>query len=105
MVLYSGTTVCLDALAGGLPVIDVEFDDFLSPDPLFDFSDFKWTAANREELLDAVEEISALSDDEYYKRQEKGLEYVQQYFLPVNEENLAEFIDSRNSGTPGQGNN
>ena len=92
LVIYHGTTTCLDALANGLPVINVEFDDFISVDPLFDFNDFKWSIRNPEELHEAIEKIYALSDKDYYKRQKKGFEFVKRYFYPVNEENLKKFL-------------
>ncbi len=92
LVIYHGTTTCLDALANGLPVINVEFDDFISVDPLFAFDDFKWTVRNPEELAGAIETIYALSDDDYYKRQKKGFKFVRKYFYPVNDQNLKKFL-------------
>jgi hypothetical protein len=92
LVIYHGTTAGLDALANGLPVINVEFDDFISVDPLFDFNDFKWTVERPEELADAIEKVYALSDEDYYIKQKKGIEFVKNYFYPVNEENLGKFL-------------
>ncbi len=92
LVIYHGTTASLDALANGLPVINVEFDDFISVDPLFDFNDFKWTVKRPEELVDAIETVYALSDEDYYIKQKKGIEFVKDYFYPVNEENLGKFL-------------
>lgn len=92
LVIYHGTTASLDALANGLPVINVEFDDFISVDPLFDFNDFKWTVRRPEELVDAIEKVYALSDEDYYERQKKGIEFVKNYFYPVNEKNLRKFL-------------
>ena len=90
--IYHGTTASLDALANGLPVINVEFDDFISVDPLFDFNDFKWMVGRPEELEDAIEKVYALSDEDYYERQKRGIEFVKNYFYPVNEENLRKFL-------------
>jgi hypothetical protein len=92
LVIYHGTTAGLDALANGLPVINVEFDDFISVDPLFDFNDFKWTVERPGELADAIEKVYALSDEDYYIKQKKGIEFVKDYFYPVNEENLGKFL-------------
>jgi hypothetical protein len=92
MVVYSGTTVCLDALANGLPVINIEFQDFISPDPLFNFTGFKWNAANEQELLAAVEAIYGLSDTDYYERQKQAQDFVRKYFYPVNEKNMEVFL-------------
>ncbi|MCX6582731.1 MAG: hypothetical protein NT166_21355 [Candidatus Aminicenantes bacterium] len=92
LVIYHGTTACLDALANGLPVINVEFDDFITVDPLFDFHDFKWTVSKPEELAGAIDTIYALRDEEYYERQQKGFEFVKNYFYPVNDENMRKFL-------------
>lgn len=92
MVVYSGTTVCLDALANGLPVINIEFEDFISPDPLFNFTAFKWNAGNEQELLTAIENLYGLSDSDYYERQKKARDFVRKYFSPVNEKNMEVFL-------------
>jgi hypothetical protein len=92
LVIYHGTTTCLDALANGLPVIEIEFDDFITVDPLFRFRDFKWTAGKPAELAETIEAVYALSDEEYYQRQQKGFQFVKEYFYPVNEENLKRFL-------------
>ena len=92
LVIYHGTTTCLDALAAGLPVINVEFEDFIKVDPLFGFDDFKWTAGEPEELAGIIERIYALSDEEYSRRQRKGLDFVNRYFYPVTEENMGKFL-------------
>ena len=88
VVLYSGSTTCIDSLAFGLPVVNMEFDDFISPDPLFNFNDFKWTVTSPENVVDVICSINSLTDEEYYSRQERGLDFVRKYYYPVNEENL-----------------
>jgi hypothetical protein len=93
IVVYSGTTVCMDAISSGLPVINVEFNDFLSSDPLFCFNDFKWVVKKPDELLPTIETINELTDDVYYARQKKAKEFAQKYLYPVTDENLVPFID------------
>jgi len=92
LVIYHGTTTCLDALAGGVPVIDVEFGDFITVDPLFDFHDFKWRVEAPGELVGVIEKIYALSDEDFYRGQKKGFEFVSRYFYPVTVENLKTFL-------------
>jgi hypothetical protein len=92
LVIYHGTTACLDALAAGLPVIHVEFDDFITVDPLFDFDDFKWTVGEPGELAGIIERIYALRDEEYYRRQRKGFDFVSRYFYPVTDENMKKYL-------------
>jgi len=92
IVVYTGTTICLDSLAAGLPVVNVEFDSFLSQDPLFCFCDFKWTVNKPNELTFALESINNLTDDEYYVRQGKAFEFIKKYFYPINDQNLESFL-------------
>ncbi|MCP4213036.1 MAG: hypothetical protein GY765_00180 [bacterium] len=92
IVIYHGTTSCLDALANGVPVINVEFDDFITVDPLFGFDQFRWTVTAPEQLPAVISEIYALSDEEFYRRQHAGFEFVKEYFSPVNSENLEKFL-------------
>lgn len=91
--IYSGTTACLDALAAGLPVVNVEFDDYISPDPLFQLEDFKWSVDTPDGLTVALREIQDLSDEDFMAQREKAEAFVREYFYPVTEENLRVFID------------
>ncbi|MCP4156004.1 MAG: hypothetical protein GY757_50240 [bacterium] len=92
LVIYHGTTTSLDALANGLPVIDVEFDDFITVDPLFEFHEFKWTEGKPGELMGVIEKIYALSDEQFYQKQQKGFQFVKNYFYPVNESNIKKML-------------
>ena len=48
ILIYWGSTVSLEALMMGIPVIHVSLDDIVKVDPLFDCSHLKWTVENRE---------------------------------------------------------
>jgi hypothetical protein len=84
--------VCLDALANGVPLVNIEFDDFISPDPIADFNDFKWTATTGNELAETLNTISNIDDQTFYRLQEKGFEYVGNYFYPVTQQNMKIFM-------------
>ena len=92
MLIYYGTTACLDALSAGIPVVNLELNSYISPDPLFSFTDFKWTARSTDELLEKIELIYHLDDNEYYTRQAKGLDFVNKYFHPVTDKRLQVFL-------------
>lgn len=91
VVVYSGTTACLDALAAGRPVVNVEFEDFISPDPLFEISTFKWEISAPDQLAGVLREIESLSDEEFDRRRSLALRFVEDYFFPVTDENLRAF--------------
>ncbi|MBN2057333.1 MAG: hypothetical protein JW782_00865 [Candidatus Saganbacteria bacterium] len=93
VVVYSGTTTCLDALASGRPVISVDFNDFIDPDPLFGLAEFKWTVSSPEALSPVVKSIEAMADADYYSAQAKAMDFVGSYFRPVDQENLKVFLN------------
>jgi len=66
--------------------------DFITVDPLFDFHDFKWRVGAPGELAGVIEKIYALSDEDFYRGQKKGFEFVSKYFYPVTAENLKTFL-------------
>ena len=92
--LYWGTTVCLEALMMGMPVIHFDRGDPLSYDPLFRFSEFKWTVRKDESVGPVVRALRTMEDGEYSERARAGRAYVLSYFHPVNDEALDEFMNA-----------
>ena len=91
-VLYWGTTVSLEALMVGKPIIQFDRGDCLNYDPLFEFIDFKWQVKLGYSLLIAIQKILNLSDIQYGEGQRLGRMYAEQYFYPVTKDNLAAFL-------------
>jgi hypothetical protein len=91
-VLYWGTTVSLEALKIGKPIIQFDRGDFLNYDPLFEFLDFKWQVKLGYSLQVTIQKILNLSDIQYGEGQRLGRMYAEQYFYPVTKDNLAAFL-------------
>mgnify|MGYP003747369321 FL=1 len=91
-VLYWGTTVALESLMVGKPVIHFDREDLLNYDPLFEFTDFKWQVQRKDSLQKIIQKIQALPETQYCKHQQQGRKYMEQYFYPVTKENLEKFI-------------
>ncbi len=91
-VLYWGTTVSLEALMVGKPIIQFDRGDFLNYDPLFEFKDFKWPVCEGVSLRDAIQEIRDMPEAQYAELQVKGRKYVEDYFYPVTSEYLSLFL-------------
>lgn len=91
IVIYSGSTVCIEALKVGRAVINCNFTLF-NYDPLFQFHDFKWQASNPDDLVKAIAEIEVLPNDEIIKKQTSGMAFVNEYFLPCTKENIEGFL-------------
>ena len=92
IVMYDASSIAIEALRMGIPVIHVDHNDLLSVDPLVGFSDFKWTVRSPEDLKRAIRNIYELSDDEYGAGQAKAREYADDYAYEITEARLGEFV-------------
>jgi hypothetical protein len=98
IVIYWGSTVGLEAQCMGRPVINYLSRAVVNFDPLFQFHDFKWTVADQDDLGRVIEEILALSDQDFSCRQQAGLAYLKKYFYPVTNASIDLFLSSRSMG-------
>jgi hypothetical protein len=94
MVLYTWTTVAVEALKLGLPIIYLDVLRPMFVDPLFECKVLKKSVGGAEELLPAIESFYEMDDQQFYKEQREAQEYLQEYFYPVNKENCKVFIDT-----------
>jgi len=69
VVIYTSSTVGIEAVSRGIPVIFLDLGDFLDPDPLFLLDTFKWRVCRPEEFLTAIREIEKLPEAEFKKAQ------------------------------------
>lgn len=91
VVLYWGTTVALEALSIGKPVIHFDNGSLLSYDPLFRCLALKWKVYNKDSLLKVFSDIEGLTDVEYSNLQLAAKEYLKDYFKDVDLEGLNQF--------------
>jgi hypothetical protein len=91
-ILFWGTTVSLEALMLGKPIIHFDRGDLLNSDPLFEFSDFKWEVKRKDSLKIIIQEIKALPESKYCEYQQNGRKYMEKYFYPVTDENMSNFL-------------
>ncbi|MBT6226174.1 MAG: hypothetical protein HOI47_05890, partial [Candidatus Scalindua sp.] len=92
ILIYWGSTVSLEALMMGIPVIHVSLDDIVNVDPLFDCRYLKWAVGNTEELQNAVNTIYSISEKDYLDQYNEAKSYVERYFKKVTDNRLSEFI-------------
>ncbi len=92
IVCFSQTTVGLEALFQGIPVICIEIDPFYPSDPIFRFNDLKWTVHNPDELVQALYEIQTMNDEEFRSKQLSARRYLERYFFPVSDDAMEKFI-------------
>jgi len=91
VVLYTSSTVGVEALAKGLPVIYLDFGDVICTDPLFDLGNFKWSVSEPSEIPQILQEINQMSLEKYQAHQKEAIDYALKFINPATEENLNKF--------------
>jgi len=91
-VIYWGSTVAIEALSVGRPVVHYDIQSIMNYDPLFECEHFKWTANEESDLKSLLGEIVNLPDDVYRLSRSRAKHYLEQYFHVVNEERLSVFL-------------
>ncbi len=92
IVIYWGTTVALEALSLGKPLIHFDMGGVLSYDPLFECPHLKWKVTPNDSLPQRIREIFALPREEFCRQQAQAKAYMERYFHPVSEAGLAKFL-------------
>ena len=92
IVMYWGSTVGLEALSMGKPVIHFEMGSVLSYDPLFECKHLKWTVSESNALQKTLDEIYSLSDHDFDTQQTNARLYIQSYFNRITKDNLQKFL-------------
>ena len=93
MVIYWGSTVALEALSMGKPVVHYDNGSVLSYDPLFELKDLKWRVQAPQPLAAVLDEIALLPDGEYASRLQAARQYVADYFYPVTPQAMSAFLE------------
>src|SRR6185503_11437241 len=93
IVLCTWTTVGVEALHEGLPVIFLDVNPPLRIDPLFEVSTLKKNVSDAGKLRSTIEELLSLKDKDYQTAFLRNREYVRQYFNPVTEDCLKAFVN------------
>ena len=94
LVLYASSTVAMEAVGRGIPVVYMDLGDYLDTDPMFGWNDFKWSVQDPTDLKIAIQSISDISDVKYFDLQRSGLRYVMKYLSPVTRNPANVFLES-----------
>ena len=93
VVAYTWSTVAVEALKIGLPVIYLDILKPMYVDPLFECAHLKRTVARPGQLLSAIMEIYNMDDISFYQEQKISQDYLKEYFYPVSENRLGVFAN------------
>ena len=90
--IYWGSTVALEALSAGIPLIHYNMQTILSYDPLFRCNYNKWIVTDNDSLVEVIETINLLKDEIFAQQVNKAKSYIKKYFYPVTDENISKFL-------------
>jgi len=91
IVMYWGSTVGMEALWMGKPVIHYDNGSPISYDPLFDCPYLKWCVNEHSSLVSVLKDMDMLSDQEFEDQEQKAKNYLHQYFYSITEKNMENF--------------
>ena len=92
-VIYRYTSVGMQALLNGIPVIHLNIDSPLIGDPLFEYNKIgKWTVKNAEELENALNEINNLLNIDKKMIRVNASSFINEYFTPPNSVGIEDFL-------------
>lgn len=92
VVLYWGSTVALESIRLGRPVIHFDTGSCFIYDPLFDLHEFKWTVNQFQPLEPVIDTICTLPHESFQQLWNKAREYVQAYHYPLTTSRIQSFV-------------
>jgi len=90
--IYWGSTIALEALFMGIPIIHYNNQTILSYDPLFRCKHLKWIVTEDDSLRRVIESINLVPEEEYLYQVEQAHNYIRSYFYPVTDQNMSKFL-------------
>jgi hypothetical protein len=94
-VLYRQSSVGLQALLNGLPIVHLNIDAPLPCDPMACDSDYRWEVRTSQELSAALRDIVSLSREDKDKVVMSAEKYGHDYFMPPHESNMRGFWEKK----------
>ena len=88
---YVSSTVCLESLIRGKPIVNFSINELFSSDPILDDIEFYWRAESPDDMSNIVREVKSLGDADYIRARESARKYVSEYLRPVDDEFLSNF--------------
>lgn len=93
-VIYRESTVALEAISLGIPVICFRSHQNISYDPLFELNDFKWNVDESVKLKLILDEIFNLNKQVYNSSKKQAKLYINNYFENCTDHKMSLFINA-----------
>lgn len=90
---YVSSTVALEALMAGKPVINFSVEDVINPDPILGNVPFGWRAKGVDEFAEALSRLSSMTDSEHKSRVHDAQAYLGTYLSPVSPRCIRKFTE------------
>ena len=91
VVVYVSSTVGLNAVSHGVPVVAIDLGEFVDYDPAPASCPMKWSVDRPDQLVKAFQKIEGINDPDYRRLQKQAVEFTSHYFHPVTDESLKAF--------------
>jgi hypothetical protein len=89
---YVSSTVALESLMRGKPVVNFSIGDIISPDPLIGDVPFHWSVNTPLKMAEVLMEIHQMSMSHYEQGSLKAVTYVSHYLSPITELSVQKFM-------------
>lgn len=99
MTAYVSSTVALESLMLGRPVLHLDIDPG-NPDPLLGNPRFRWAVRDPDGFLAAVASLSGLDSESLIRERDAALAYVSDYLAPRSPEALSGFVAAESTAHP-----
>lgn len=80
VVVYTSSTVALEALMAGRPIVNLDLGDLLNADPVIEETPLRWRADSVEQMMDAILEIATLEADALDRKRQESRWFTERYF-------------------------
>jgi len=94
--VYVSSTVALETLMRGKPIINFSVGDMISPDPVIGEVPFHWCVNNESEMVNILSQLKGMSESYYEDCSLRAINYVRDYLKPIDNAGLQEFICKNN---------
>lgn len=92
VVLYTWTTVCLEAVKMGRPAIYMDVNFPFEVDPLFECPYLKRSVSSPKDLAPMIDGICGMDESSFREELAGAQDYLKTYFSPVTQQGMDEFL-------------
>lgn len=92
IVMYWASTVALESLRFGIPVVNFKKENFYDTDPIFDLEYLKGDFTQGSSPTSELERLYKLQGDAFESEYQSALKYLDSYLTPVTSDNLVKFF-------------